>query len=258
MLIILLSYRRLPEVLWCHTCVPSQPSGSHGESQLSSDATSLNTEVPGSESNRMALIRCECKPDFYTATGTTGVSCVKCPRNANCTGGIQLPAAFPSYWLNGSLPDDVYHCSDAHACPGGVDACGEGYKGLACGQCEERFYRESGRCERCPEESKAFLAISLAVVLVLGLVVGSGLLLFARFVPFQLNGTLGIAIFFFQLVALIRNIKLNWPPALMAVMNMASVFVLDLAFFKVECAVQMSQLIRSLIVLVLPVGQCQA
>jgi hypothetical protein len=32
-------------VLWCHLCVPSQPPGSHGESQLSSDATVRDQQV---------------------------------------------------------------------------------------------------------------------------------------------------------------------------------------------------------------------
>jgi hypothetical protein len=168
---------------------------------------------------------------------------------------LELPRADPSYWLNASAPTVIYECHSEEVCLGGIDACGSGYEGLACGRCKAGFYRDEHRCLECEEDSEAQFYILMTVCAFVAVLGSLCVAMFVKDIPYALYGTFGIAIFFFQVVGMMRQIQLEWPVSIAWTLNVFSFFNINLSIFKAECTVgKFDHFQRSLVVLLLPVS----
>ena len=127
-----------------------------------------------------------------------GDDCVPCPTpGAMCPGGrVLLP--LPGYWVPSvtSPPGDLTPCpfpDPRERCPGfesllapslggsgGAEyACGEGYRGPACGSCAAGYFPRGGRCAQCPSYSSTALAIVVPLAAFVGGLAVLGLVLLA-------------------------------------------------------------------------------
>ena len=127
--------------------------------------------------------------------------------------------------------------------------------GLACGKCKENFYRDEDLCRQCEDadEEYFYTLVTVAVVVLILVIVALGALV--KYIPYALYGTMGITIFFFQMIGLFRQIELEWPSSMQWTLDAFSFFVINLSIFRAECAVgSFDHWHRSVIVLAIPVS----
>jgi hypothetical protein len=213
----------------------------------------LNNIVPLPVENRDALQKCECKPGFWNNDSLTGVSCDACPASASCAGGIAKPSALPGFYLERKNYNLIYQCVEASACPGGIEACATGYSGFLCGKCDDAFYQRDTQCVACQENSRAVFWGLISAVVILGIMAAMVAVIAGKSIPYQLYGAIGSTITFFQTVALLRNVRLDWPAPLLWTFNIFSFFLADLSVFQAECTVgYLSHFQKSCIILGMP------
>ena len=174
-----------------------------------------NTIVHGPDSSfRIARTACTCEEGFWIESQEAGEACEACPPNARCAGQLVQPHALPRFWVNSTNFRAVYECSSREACPGGIANCSVGYHGALCAHCVKNYFRAENRCVPCTDDGGAYFYTMIAVVLVVAVLVAIIMAVVSSKVPYQLYGTLGVTIFFFQTVALLQNIRLDWPQSM--------------------------------------------
>jgi hypothetical protein len=186
-----------------------------------------------------ALAKCVCVPGFYEPSGNPGQPCIACPVGGRCDGGLRRPVAVPGFWSNvdsGTGPVVFLQCDGEAQCPGGGDAtCSEGHTGRLCSDCEPGFYKNQKVCRTCPSGAIYFM-IGFAVfcVLICALifrVVGAK-------GAHRYGGTIAVAVDFFQVLAIVGNLPLDWPPEIARAISIVSApFFLSLELLASECSV---------------------
>lgn len=133
---------------------------------------------------------CYCSASVYQAAQSN--ACLGCPgRGISCGLGtdeanipcskddlenktkLAFPRSLASYWVSYEEPLSPYLCTgldSAKSCPGATpNACGEGLKGIACGECEAGYYKQSGACHPCNELESSILFFLSPIPVIIGL-----------------------------------------------------------------------------------------
>eukprot|EP00161_Ancyromonas_sigmoides_P007693 TRINITY_DN1941_c0_g1_i1.p1 TRINITY_DN1941_c0_g1~~TRINITY_DN1941_c0_g1_i1.p1 ORF type:complete len:2874 (-),score=743.10 TRINITY_DN1941_c0_g1_i1:38-8659(-) len=194
-----------------------------------------NTAVASGVSD--SLTACACKDGFYDPTEAGGgVACLACPEGGICAGGNAAPIAQPGYWYDGTAVGAFLKCDGTTQCPGGTAlTCGEGHSGRVCSICDPGWYKLRSECRACPDHAIFFLiglvVFCIVICVVLLKVVGAKN-------AHQYGGTIAAAVDFFQVLAIIGDIPLNWPPAVSRAISIVTApFYLSLEIVASECSV---------------------
>ena len=136
---------------------------------------------------------------------------------------------------NGSFPT-AYACPVPESCLGGMESkCADGYQGPLCAVCSKGYYRLVSTCRKCPALpwliGRVFLVAVILAIIIGSLLIGrrrkneSG-----RSVTDILLARLKIVIGFYQVTSgtLTSFSHVNWPDALISVINYAQIVQLNL------------------------------
>eukprot|EP01156_Anaeramoeba_ignava_P010784 Anaeramoba_ignava/a480793_53.p1 GENE.a480793_53~~a480793_53.p1 ORF type:complete len:917 (+),score=259.65 a480793_53:298-3048(+) len=182
-----------------------------------------------------SIQECVCKEGMY---GEPGGNCKECPEGGICDeAGITEPEVKAGYWADDNL--NFYHCDPFEACPGGAKGtCNSnlGYEGVMCSECSNGFYRISGRCEKCPANAKTRLIIAFFLIMIFAII----LLIIVRSQARSYFGSLSIAFSFFQILATLPKMNINWPPRLKNFMNSLTSFNFNVDLVAPECSISAS------------------
>eukprot|EP00933_Yihiella_yeosuensis_P050746 TRINITY_DN48542_c0_g1_i1.p1 TRINITY_DN48542_c0_g1~~TRINITY_DN48542_c0_g1_i1.p1 ORF type:complete len:1117 (+),score=143.11 TRINITY_DN48542_c0_g1_i1:72-3422(+) len=124
---------------------------------------------------------CDCNPSMYVAENEN--LCLPCPEGLTCKGGAdemfypcsatdksktgEYPMPKYGYYAEFSAPTSVYECLNKGLCPGSaLQACREYASGIACGKCDDGYYKFGGQCKKCEAQELNTLWIILAPILV--------------------------------------------------------------------------------------------
>ncbi|KAJ5074767.1 insulin-like growth factor binding proteinn-terminal [Anaeramoeba ignava] len=181
------------------------------------------------------ISECVCREGMY---GEPGGNCKECPEGGICdVAGITEPQVKAGYWADDNL--NFYHCDPFEACPGGAKGtCNSnlGYEGVMCSECSKGFYRISGRCEKCPANAKTRLIIAFFLIMIFAII----LLIIVRSQARSYFGSLSIAFSFFQILATLPKMNINWPPRLQDFMNSLTSFNFNVDLVAPECSISAS------------------
>lgn len=182
----------------CDMCGLGSYADAKGKSACTPCTNGQTTATPATSESRL----CVCAEGSYLPKARDSV-CQPCPPGMNCVIGSDM-ANFPYCPENESATQDctpnnrsvpefqdrfpklkpkhasmvaedplsVYKCANTKACPGGAPGtCGEHYYGIACGNCDEGYYKSGQMCNKCNwlETSKLLfpiLPVTLAPVLI--------------------------------------------------------------------------------------------
>eukprot|EP00163_Fabomonas_tropica_P022311 TRINITY_DN3891_c0_g1_i2.p1 TRINITY_DN3891_c0_g1~~TRINITY_DN3891_c0_g1_i2.p1 ORF type:complete len:4052 (-),score=937.52 TRINITY_DN3891_c0_g1_i2:314-12469(-) len=185
---------------------------------------------------RENITRCECKKDFYHPTGKTGEACLACPPGGVCTGSTAAPYTQPGYWRS-DIQDHVFvKCDDSFACEGGVnntvDNCKQGFTGRMCAQCAEDFYMSGTDCKPCRSYDYWLVLIFPIFCVLLSFfmvwIVGKN--------SSASGGTIGIATYFFQVLAMLNKLDLRYPQLVRDLLDVLTApFTFNVDILASEC-----------------------
>ena len=158
----------------------------------------------------------KCPAGFYETVG----ECVKCTDGMQCgvvgfaEEGISYPAASPGWWISDDDPSTLSKCAGGEvigkaSCPGGIEQCGHGARGVACSQCSCGFYRLNKKCTQCPTVSPLiYVFIGVLAILLFGPAIA-----WTMAGMDQLGSVFGpslILVNFAQLMRVYSDINLKW------------------------------------------------
>lgn len=192
----------------------------------------------------------DCEPSQYAIIDPvdSGLDCSDCPPGADCAASFvtrEQVVATAGYWSGGDF--DFYSCPIEEACVnrevnGTFVACANGYMGLLCDVCDNGFFRQFGRCVRCPATGGNHLLAIVGIVAAACFVAG---VLFAlrRSLPMS---PLSVSLSFAQILAASNSsYTIQWPAAFNALLEYFKVFMLDiLTVLKADCAGRLTFLER--------------
>eukprot|EP00003_Mantamonas_plastica_P000689 TRINITY_DN1053_c0_g1_i7.p1 TRINITY_DN1053_c0_g1~~TRINITY_DN1053_c0_g1_i7.p1 ORF type:complete len:1536 (-),score=454.98 TRINITY_DN1053_c0_g1_i7:5193-9128(-) len=176
------------------------------------------------------ISNCECRQNFYSPTGQSGVPCEPCPINAQCSGRLTQPAPLPGFFSTGN--NEFTRCATLSACLGGSNStCANGYTGRLCGSCAPQFFRLGETCQPCQQQSNGFLYL-LVLLFIMYLVY------VRRAVRSSQRGpnVVAIAITHLQIISTFGQYRLEWPDQVSSVLNLFSFANLNLESAQPECS----------------------
>ncbi|KNC54457.1 uncharacterized protein AMSG_10453 [Thecamonas trahens ATCC 50062] len=238
----------------CLICAP----GEYSDSINAAGCTSCPAFTTTTSTNSSSIVACVCTPGFYSLTGG-GVACEACMPFAECPGGTALPRA-----AKGAFQVDVtsfIRCDPEDACLGGMNSpCAPGYAGFACGVCIEGYYKVNGRCEACPQ-GHSWLLVVFVVLLVLACLAFTivSVLMARRMTKDRRNrrttwslASIGAGITYMQILALLGELKAEWPSSVSSFLLSFSVVNFNIEFFAPECSVESSYASKYMLVMGVP------
>lgn len=204
-------------------------------------------------------LRALCPSGYFG--GEQNASCALCPRcvgakcpaggdAAVCDGGA-LPTAQQGFWLSARAGSSVsiLLCEPPEACDAN-NTCAVGYSGAVCVQCIKGYYRDplgTNQCVQCPENSSSML-IGMAV----GILVGA-FVLYHLYRKGPSVAAIGIAIDYFQILAIFGSLDLNWPGSVKFVFSALSLFSSNVEVTAPECSVAVNYFDKWLFTMAIPV-----
>jgi len=154
-------------------------------------------------------------------------------------------------------------CDPSIACRGG-NLCSRGYDGERCASCDKCYkvnpddpdeecirFRplDSGECEQCPEEFLLLMRIigfsALAIFLCIG---GWAMNKYNVHLAF-----ISIGVDYFQILAIFRNSRVQWPPMIKELFRMMAIFNLNLDIAAPECLFDIDYANKWIFIEILPV-----
>ncbi|KAI9139311.1 hypothetical protein BKA69DRAFT_1086439 [Paraphysoderma sedebokerense] len=125
-----------------------------------------------------------------------------------------------------------------NACPGNPFLpCSVGYEGTRCGRCSPGYYRFTDGCHKCGEQSGAIQYVIIGCILVF---VASAFIFVLRISREKRGATFGlvsILVNFIQTILLLRQMRLNWPEAILTVFSWLSFINFNVELAGPECLV---------------------
>jgi ABC-type nitrate/sulfonate/bicarbonate transport system substrate-binding protein len=156
----------------CDRC----PFGRYGDATAQSECKLCQASKSTMMLGAVSPNECVCKHGFYQSQ--QGSVCKPCPEGMSCkrnslektllqlaadpsldpSGAGEFPRLQPGYYSLRSKPFVVYQCKDDKNCPGNVpEQCSGAMHGLACGQCDDGYYRDGSKCLKCtPTDESPF------------------------------------------------------------------------------------------------------
>ncbi|KAJ6243544.1 hypothetical protein M0813_21981 [Anaeramoeba flamelloides] len=191
---------------------------------------------------------CYCMVGYY---GEPGEHCTKCPTGGECsTFNQRVPVSLPGYWNSEENPINILLCPVYESCPGGeTGKCNGtlGYTGTQCTECLSGFYKYSGKCVTCP--SNNWIRLFFASVL---FAFCTTLLLFIARKGKNYFGSLSIIISFFQVIAILPNMMLNWPNKLLTFFKSLSLFNFNIELLALECSINLTYPVKWFAIMLMP------
>jgi alpha-tubulin suppressor-like RCC1 family protein len=179
--------------------------------------------------------KCVCNPGFHNPTGTPGAECVPCDEGALCPGFSATAQPKESFWASTVNPYAMVRCPNPDACVGGgVEACASGYLGRMCTVCADGFYVSGPTvCSQCPNNGP-WLVIAYAAFCVLLTIA------MVRFAGRRIKayaGTVGIAVTYFQVLAMLTELNVEWPVHVVrSARALTAAFTLNVNILASECS----------------------
>eukprot|EP00163_Fabomonas_tropica_P002559 TRINITY_DN1197_c0_g1_i1.p1 TRINITY_DN1197_c0_g1~~TRINITY_DN1197_c0_g1_i1.p1 ORF type:complete len:1223 (+),score=281.85 TRINITY_DN1197_c0_g1_i1:1949-5617(+) len=235
----------------CKLCPRSQYVEERGASQCND--CPKNTWMP-TNAIRDHISKCTCMPGFYHPKFETGVECLPCPLGASCEGGQNPPRAIPGYWESTLKEFTFLECDVPEACAGGPpQACAAGYGGRLCGRCLDGYYQTGKHCEVCPD-----LAIWILVFFIIFCLMVAALLLKSVGKHATSYGaTVGIGTYFFQVLAMLNRLEMNWPPLIRRLISfLTAPFTFDIDILATECSFPVSFRSKWVVTMLMPFAFC--
>ncbi|KAJ5066395.1 g protein-coupled receptor-related [Anaeramoeba ignava] len=225
-------YNTQPESTSCSPCEVNTYQDESGQTSCHLCPTNSETNIYGASS----IDDCLCSIGYY---GLARETCKICSKGSVCDDvGIVNPAAEEGYWHSSSDPTTFLECSVKEACPGGgTDNCNKelGYSGSLCSVCLQGFYKFGNQCMKCPNNQKNRLVLVGIFVILLCLF----LFIIARKVK-NYFASFSITFSFFQILAVISGLKLNWPDSIGSTWRSISLFNFNIDYLAVECNLQLT------------------
>ncbi|KAJ5078106.1 insulin-like growth factor binding proteinn-terminal [Anaeramoeba ignava] len=191
---------------------------------------------------------CVCSLGYY---GIASKLCEVCPEGSLCNDiGIVIPYAKEGYWHSKADPTNYLECAVKEACPGGgTDICNKniGYSGNLCAVCLKGFYKFGSQCMKCPNNQKNRLILVGLFIILLCLF----LFIIARKIR-NYFASFSIMFSFFQVLAVISGLKLNWPGSLETTWRSISLFNFNIDYLAVECSLQLSYTQKWILCMIFP------
>ncbi|TNV88176.1 hypothetical protein FGO68_gene8013 [Halteria grandinella] len=171
--------------------------------------------------------------------------CVDADKGECLGGNLLYPKA--GYWRSSKYSENMIGCRNDEACLGRnppydnpLGACGEGYQGILCSDCEVGYSRtgSSYKCSKCPStDTNVLRLLGLFVLLIVGLV-----MLIRSNLQSASKEKNYMTVFFriimnhFQLLTLTASFDLEWPSQLQSFFSAAKpVSEVSTQFLSVDC-----------------------
>eukprot|EP00854_Cymbomonas_tetramitiformis_P002448 gene2448-3182_t len=193
----------------CASC----PENTYQAEEGATSCTSCPDPNQESKTGSTKKVDCRCPPTTWRKDDDT---CVVHPETGD---------------LLNCLPDNAcYITDDTSDVKNGK--CQPGYEGTACNRCKEGYFRNVAECEKCSDEDW------LPWVLMPFAYLFGTVCLFWFCQLDRLYGAFHIILCYLQIFSVYRFMKLDWPPALKALMEFFGLLNLDNWAFAPECALQ--------------------
>lgn len=233
----------------CEPCPPGQISTTEGSQACSmcgikayanSSGSSTCAACPArttiSDAVSDSIEKCLCDKGTFSRSLRAGTACEECPEGASCAGAVEAPMVLRGFWSDAAAPFSFIRCDTESQCPGGAsNTCAEGHSGRLCSVCLPGYYKNRLVCTKCPSYASA-LMIGFAVfcvLLALVLLKSVGVEGAHRY-----GGTINVATDFFQVLAIIGRLRLNWPPEFKRVIDaLTAPFFISSDILATECSV---------------------
>ncbi|KAJ3444893.1 insulin-like growth factor binding proteinn-terminal [Anaeramoeba flamelloides] len=212
----------------CEPCSFNTYADSFGNYECQNCQTHSETLSTKSQSSK----KCFCTVGYY---GSTGENCQKCHEHGVCTKfNQQYPYPQLGYWGTSEDPTRLIKFQVYNACPGyEMDKCNKelGYTGIQCSECDEGFYKVDHRCKECPQNPNqpSFLYFFILLLILVIFVV------FTKKISRYFK-SLTIVISFFQVLALIYQLKGIWPKGTDGTFQLFLPFNLNIDLLATECS----------------------
>eukprot|EP00347_Sterkiella_histriomuscorum_P016197 403354113 len=214
--------------------------------------------------------RCKKCQRGYFSFDPTSSECLTCLDNAQCQGGDQI-IVNQGFWRSSNQSTQIYQCFSETQCLGGVgNECAQGYQGKLCAVCQsevgDKLYARSGAtdCAECLPLASQFaqiLGVFILLILYVAYIVQSVL----RNSKPNKPQTVLIRILtnYFQVIMLVKDFDLHWPPQVSNVLNYFSyvssssekMFSFDCVFYQLGMAKSSSSFyIKVIMYGLLPIG----
>ena len=119
-------------------------------------------------------------------------------------------------------------CTPQEACLG-QNKCAEGYKGLNCGECQNRYYKSGIYCVKCNDNKTGAIAAASALVLIM--LIG----LYIKLNYGSLVVVMGILYTYFQILYIFKQLMMNWSDEVLQFFDLISFFSFNLELAQPEC-----------------------
>jgi hypothetical protein len=214
--------------------------------------------------------QCFCADTYYNAMFDTdtplsgGIECKDCPTGASCQGYCPSnrspkqegdledgcgqctdltvpchakPVPKSGYWALAESPASIRKCEPEDSCLGGYAesgvSCAPGYAALACSACDADYFRQDGKCEKCPADASFTILIYCITAALLFVSLGW----FhhkLRWRLYRLVPLFNIGLHYVQLLSSLAVLAV-WPESIRKMLDMFSLFNLNIDFISVEC-----------------------
>jgi hypothetical protein len=183
--------------------------------------------------------QCVCQDRFYFNIALDQHSgshkkCIQCPAGAACNGlNTTEPLALPGYWNFKTNIHDFYLCKPKESCPGfSAENCTEGYKGIRCGQCLQKWYKFRGVCNRCERTEITWLRLlgiggALAII--------TGIFFALSSMKVQHIASIAIAFSFWQGLSMMARFDIKWPSLIGGSLTASSISNFNIDFLSPNC-----------------------
>ncbi|GMH34270.1 hypothetical protein BSKO_02104 [Bryopsis sp. KO-2023] len=189
------------------------------------------------------LAGCVCKEGYFNPRGAAGEECQPCPDGAKCNGTDDFPIPEPGYWMNKTVPSEVYECEPADVCQGGLESsCKIGREGRLCSECSKDYFGVIERCFPCPHKAAV---VTMVVLLVLGWYI-------LNVVISNNVASLEMMLSWAQLANVIGDVGLRWPKSLETMFGTANLLDFDVDILEPSCLFHWSFTHNFVVQLLLP------
>ncbi|KAA0161651.1 hypothetical protein FNF27_08145 [Cafeteria roenbergensis] len=211
--------------------VTLEPTFAEARQSGNGDAAPSASSTPRALVRRRALAGASNEPTAAAESQATATEELRLGSWNEAAGAKSLPlhAVFPA---NGSLSMllDRYRLEASTALN---SQCLQGYRGVRCAACADRFYRLEGRCEPCPE-----LAWLMIPGFILGLLALLGVASFLQKKNVQLAG-LSVGVDMMQILSVFAALDLSWPVEIRTVWTTVSMTTFSIQILAPECSVKL-------------------
>jgi hypothetical protein len=179
--------------------------------------------------------------------------CNDCPSLAivKCPSGSIVPFVISGgVFRSLEAPAVILPCVPAEACQltGLNDTiCAAGYEGSQCSQCQNEYFRNSGRCVKCmPKTLRQFIVIATALVVFFGIAKLSER---QSLIPTSFR----LMLFWLQFVSILPSLSDSWPTLLFSILSITALANIDIGYLGIGCDLKSQYLTVLVLKILMPI-----